>query len=84
MASAEFLDRMGRWSESTRVGYGAGLRAFAECFDSPDLDHLVARIKKGELDVYQSLEKYISNLAGRGLAHKTITNSSGKKLVQNS
>ena len=44
---------MGRWSESARVGYGAGLRTFTECFDSPDLDHLVARIKNGELSKVQ-------------------------------
>jgi integrase len=73
MASDAYLDRVGRWSESTKVGYGIGCRLFAQCFGSPqDLDFLVARIRKGELDVYECLERYISNLAGKGLAPKTI------------
>jgi hypothetical protein len=33
---------------------------------------VVARIKAGELDPYKALEQYVSHLAGRGLAPKTI------------
>ena len=43
-----------------------------EAHQPPSADSVVDRIKAGELDPYKALEKYVSALAGRGLAPKTI------------
>jgi integrase len=66
------LDRMGRWCASTRVGYGVALDQFADSFKVESADVLVARILSGELDAYVALERYLSDLAAKGLAPKTI------------
>lgn len=72
MASAECLERLGTRYQSARATYEVGLETFAESFhvDSPDV--LVGKIKAGELDVYEALDKFLSLLASRVLAPDTI------------
>lgn len=67
-----YLDRVGRWTPSTRVGYGVALAAFARSHDAPSVGVLVNRIKAGGLDPYTALETYVGALARQGLAPKTI------------
>jgi len=33
----KYLDRVGRWTPSTRVGYGVALAAFARSHDAPNV-----------------------------------------------
>jgi integrase len=67
-----FLERVGRRSEATRATYAYGLDAFARCFDVQLADLLVAKIKSGELDAYNTLDKFVGWLAGNGAVRKTI------------
>ncbi len=72
LATQDYLARMGRWSASTRVGYGVAVNTFATCFQAGSADSLVAKIKGGQLDHDETVEKYITTLAANGLAPKTI------------
>jgi integrase len=67
-----YLDRVGRWTPSTRVGYGVALAAFARSHRAENVGVVVNLIKAGELDPYAALERYVGSLAGEGLAPKTI------------
>jgi len=57
---------------ATRATYACGLDAFARCFDVQSVDLLIAKIKSSELDAYNTLDKFVSWLAGNGAAPKTI------------
>jgi len=72
MSVQDFLDRVGRWTPSTRVGYAIALSLFASSLEAPSPDRVVERIKAGELDPYKALEKFVYVQAGRGLAPKTV------------
>lgn len=72
MASVQFLERVGRWSELTRVAYGVSLGVFAKSFGVSQPDEIVAKIKVGELDVYDAFDKFTGILVARALAPKTI------------
>lgn len=63
---------MGRRSEATRTTYACGLDAFARCFGVQSVDLLVAKIKSGELDAYNTLDKFVGRLSAEGAAPKTI------------
>ena len=73
----DFLVRMGRRSEATRLAYGCGLDAFKRCFPDQSVDLLVAKIKSGELDAYVTLDKVVGWLTAQGAAPKTIWNYAG-------
>jgi len=58
---------MGRRSEATRATCACGLDAVARCFDVQSIDLLVAKIKSGELDAYETLDKFVGRLSADGL-----------------
>jgi hypothetical protein len=64
VSGSEYLEHIGWWSNSTRVGYGMALCALASCFNLRSPDVVIGQIKDGELDLYQVLNKYLSQLAG--------------------
>ena len=70
LPATDFLERMGRRSESTRLTYACGLDAFARCFDVQSVGLLIAKIKSGELDAYETLDKFVGWLTGKGAAPK--------------
>jgi hypothetical protein len=66
MSGQDFLDRVGRWTPSTRVGYAIALSLFASSHEASSPDTVVERIKAGELDPYKALEKFVSVQADAG------------------
>ena len=72
LASMAFLERFDRWSPATRETYEVGLRTFADCFQVSQPDLIVERVKAGELDLYEMLDKFLGIMSIRGLAPKTV------------
>jgi len=68
----EFLERKARRSEATRQTYAKAEASFARCFKVASPDILVSRIKSGNLDAYQALDKFVGCLTANGAAPKTI------------
>jgi site-specific recombinase XerD len=72
LAVEEFIESVGRRSEKTADSYQRGLDLFSLCHRVDSPDSLVARVKAGELNQYQLLDKYVSFLNREGYAPKSI------------
>ena len=67
---------MARRSGATRGTYACTLDAFARCFDVQSVGLLVAKIKSGELDAYNTLDKFVGRLPEEDVAPRGISASS--------
>jgi integrase/recombinase XerD len=72
MSHTEFLERKARNSESTKQVYQIALSTWAFA-NSASIDSLVTSIKESKIDVYDSLDKFVSYLIKQEKAPKTIT-----------
>jgi hypothetical protein len=72
LASIAFLEGLGRWSPATRETYEVGLRTFADCLQVSQPDLIVERVKAGELDLYETLDKFLGIMSIRGLAPNSV------------
>jgi integrase len=78
--SNEFLARKSRFSKRTSEIYAGAISEWVKSNDAKNAEHLVHLIKAGKVDVYATLDKFVSYLHKRGKAPKTIgTYMSGVK-----
>lgn len=70
--SNEFLARKSRFSIKTSAIYATAISEWVKSNNAKNGEHLVHLIKAGKVDVYATLDKFISYLHKRGKAPKTI------------
>jgi len=69
----EFLERKARNSQGTKHVYRVALSTWATSNNATNIDDLIKLIKENKLDVYDSLDRFVSYLLKQEKAPKTIT-----------
>jgi hypothetical protein len=72
LSSVGFLERLWRWSDSTRVTHTVPLGVFAECIKAGSADVVLENVKSGRTYLYEVLNRLLPRSDGRRSAPKTI------------